>query len=163
MTSVPSTVGLELPKITNNPDFITDMLRKGGYDRNIKVYLDGKYVKGGIVKLNEGINKVATERVKDDFTSEKREYIITLDTISPEIKLYNQEKITTSDKEVLIHGLYSTDVESLTINGESIQISEFGSGFAKYYLIDSGINEFLISATDKAGNKSEKTVTVFKK
>ena len=163
VTSVPSTVNLELPKITNNPDFITDMLRKGVYDRNIKVYLDGKYVKGGIVKLNEGINKVATERVKDDFTSEKREYIITLDTISPEIKLYNQEKITTSDKEVLIHGLYSADVESLTINGESIQINEFGSGFAKYYLIDSGINEFLISATDKAGNKSEKTVTVFKK
>jgi hypothetical protein len=163
VTSVPSAVDLELPKITNNPDYITDTLRKGVYDRNIKVYLDDKHVKGGIVKLNEGINKVATERVKDGFTSEKREYTITLDTIAPEIKLHNQEKITTSDKEVLIHGSYSTDVESLTINGESIQISEFGSGFAEYYLIDSGINEFLISATDKAGNKSEKIVIVYKK
>jgi len=163
ITTVPSTVDFELPEITNNANFIIDLLGKNLKDSNIKIYLDGNYVKDGIVKLKEGINKISMERVKDNFTSGQKDYLITLDTIAPEIKLYNQEEITTSDKEVLIHGLCSNDVESFVINGNNVQISEFGNGFAQYYALNDGINKFSISATDKAGNKSEKTVTVFKK
>jgi hypothetical protein len=160
-TVVPSPVEIEVPEITNNPAIIVNQFKKMVNDSSIKLVLNGNLSDSKLL-LKEGQNQLSAARVIGKYTSEIRDYAITLDTAAPYIRLVTAEQIVTTDDSVIIQGTLDSDVEAVTINGTPIQLSEFVIGFAEEFSLKSGVNRFTIKAVDRAGNVAQKTITVNK-
>lgn len=116
------------------------------------------------LEINRG--SYAVEAISRDKSGNESKKIfggkITFDNTPPEIEITNpsdnQQIYGSANKQLTISG--KTDEESkLTVNGRSAIVSSDGS-FSITFTLNEGDNTFNISSEDKAGNKSEKNITV---
>ena len=171
-TSKPTISTIELPQIVNTPalDFSGSLGKEQYFDiynesSNTKLKIkgvSGKYHHQ--LLLQEGMNVIKLKSKTEKSESEEKTYQITLDTIAPDIQLFDATNgsITTDSEKTMIRGLCSNDTDSLEINGEFQLLGEFKAYFGKIVELQSGDNPFTIQATDKAGNTTTKTLSIFK-
>lgn len=115
------------------------------------------------VNLEKGPNSLAVTAT-DQFgnTSEKSTMlIVTFDSDPPNLEItqpQDKKEFFSQDKNISVEG--STDPESkVTINDRVTIVSSEGK-FSIRISLNEGQNNLLITSTDLAGNKSEKTLTV---
>ncbi len=88
------------------------------------------------------------------------------DTVPPVITVNSPENgATVTDPEITVKGTVTdqgSGIASLSINGENVSVSN-DSSFSYAVTLSKGENTITLVATDKAGNKTTKTITVIYK
>lgn len=116
------------------------------------------------VTLKDGKNEISATATDNagNKSSPSKTIMITLDTKEPEFSLdkpKDGDTITGSDKQNLVIQGTSEVGSSMTINDRFVLVNEDGE-FSFTTKLSEGSNEFLLKATDKAGNTTEQTIKV---
>ncbi|MED3554018.1 S8 family serine peptidase [Cytobacillus praedii] len=113
------------------------------------------------VSLTEGEN-ILTAKVTTDLgsTDASNPVKIIFDQTSPELEIISPEDKSQTNKEtVTVEGTVSDEhLESVKVNGQDAKITD--GKFSLRILLNEGENIITVAAQDKAGNKTEKTVTI---
>ena len=130
-------------------------------DANTTQYTD-KTVEVG--KTYYYIVKAFDDQTPPNYSKPSNEVSIEIkDTTPPTITINSPEDgAETSDDFVSVSGIITDDlsgIDSATINGNSLTLNSDGS-FSTTVSLTEGDNTITITATDKAGNKATKTITV---
>jgi len=115
-------------------------------------------------RLNNGENFISA-KARDLSGNESQEseiYTVIYDDKPPKLEIFSPaEGISfygTSQRQVTIQGVTESGA-NLTINDRVIQVEEDGS-FIFATTLNEGTNSFVLKAADKAGNNTEKTISV---
>ncbi|WP_282570723.1 S8 family peptidase [Sporosarcina sp. NCCP-2222] len=112
--------------------------------------------------LTEGENEFkAVSKLDGRTTGESETVTVILDTVKPELTITNPKDGDTTNREtVTVEGTVADDnLKSVTVNGQAATVSENGT-FSKRLLLDAGMNEIVVVATDAAGNEETKSVRI---
>lgn len=109
------------------------------------------------VPLYDLVNEIKTYIIDPKNNSNSYSVIVTRDITAPKIKMGTVEKIT-QNRSILIEGQLSEESQ-LFINDSEIPTDDNRKFIYDYYL-DFGDNTIVVSAIDKAGNKSESVLYV---
>ncbi len=130
-------------------------------DKEVSFDKDGQF--DAEVTLKEGKNTITITATDKAGNKAAKTITVTLDTTPPTITITSPEDgIETSDDFVNVSGTITDDlsgIDSATINGNSLTLNSDGS-FSTTVSLTEGDNTITITATDKAGNKATKTITV---
>ena len=111
-------------------------------------------------ELTEGANTVsvtATDRAGNTGT---KSIVINLDTAPPEVEITSQtENAYLNTPVISISGTLNEPVLSATVNGNAAAVTDGFYSFNGIALAE-GANTIVVEATDRAGNKGSKTITV---
>lgn len=155
---------LELMGAANGYSYINFALTNDEYPQgrtfDVDVTEDGNFAKEFNLAL--GFNTLSVYGKDDKGNSYEKQYLINYHTDSPVIRNTGDfSKEVYTDEITLI---FSTDREcQLTINGEQAEMRNDSMGnilFSKTVTLQVGDNVFAIEAIDKAGNKTEKQITI---
>ena len=144
---------------TASPTTTIELKQNGEVVTSAVVGDDGKFaIKANLI---EGANEFSVlSKLDGRVTGESTPVFVTLDTLAPELtidKPSNGEKI--NRETVTVEGLITdANIDTVTVNGSNATISN--GKYSKRIILDNGINEITVVATDKAGNSVSKTVTV---
>ena len=157
VTTLPSEVEIDLPTHTNEPLIIEKLLGK----KIDTILMERDGVIRDSYQLEEGVNKITLSRKTGDYVSDVKSYEIVLDTVAPEIILEQSVPEKTKMNNVLINGHCSDDTNELYINGQYVMLGEWSSrSFAEGFMLKAGENSFVLRAVDRAGNITEKELTI---
>lgn len=112
------------------------------------------------VELTEGENSLtAVTKLENGSTAPSEAVTIIRDQTAPELTITAPEDGSKTNKEtVTVTGTASDDyLNKLTINGAKTDVKEDGT-FSKRILLDEGVNEIKVVATDQAGNKAKQVI-----
>ncbi|SDN33346.1 bacillopeptidase F. Serine peptidase. MEROPS family S08A [Psychrobacillus sp. OK028] len=155
--------------VTNEPQFTVEgtasptttiKLKQNGEDAgSVVVDESGKF--SIETELTEGSNKfVAVSVLNDRVTGQSEPVTVILDTVKPALTIdspVNGEK--TNRETVTVQGTIADEnLNFVRVNGEVATVSN--GKYSKRILLDEGINEIVVKASDKAGNSISKKVTV---
>ncbi|MFJ7826052.1 S8 family serine peptidase [Psychrobacillus sp. NPDC096623] len=155
--------------VTNEPQFTVEgtasptttiKLKQNGEDAgSVVVDESGKF--SIETELTEGSNKfVAVSVLNDRVTGQSEPATVILDTVKPKLTIdspVNGEK--TNRETVTVQGTIADEnLNFVRVNGEVATVSN--GKYSKRILLDEGINEIVVKASDKAGNSESKKVTV---
>ncbi|WP_045519063.1 S8 family serine peptidase [Neobacillus niacini] len=117
------------------------------------------------VTLQNGENVLTATSSSDRGSTEPSDPVkITLDQAKPELTITkpadgfktNQQAVTIEGKATDLH------LSEVTINGQKATVTEDGS-YSLDVLLNNGENKFIVTAKDRAGNETNKEVTVYAK
>ncbi|WP_342542411.1 S8 family serine peptidase [Paenisporosarcina sp. FSL H8-0542] len=120
---------------------------------------DGKFAIP--MEFVEGANEmIAVSKMGGKVTGKSAPVTITLDTINPKLTLDNPKNGDKTNREtVTVEGTVSdVNLKSVQVNGFEAAIVD--GKYSKRILLDNGMNEITVVATDIANNQVSKTVTV---
>lgn len=120
---------------------------------------DGKFAIP--TELVEGANEIiVVSMLGDKVTGESTSVTITLDTINPELTIDNPKNGDEMNYEtVTVEGTVS-DVNLKSVHVDGLEAAIVEGKYSKRILLDNGVNEITVIATDSANNQVSKTVTV---
>ena len=132
---------------------------------SLKIYKNGSEIEVNetasdqyTVPLDEDGNDIMVFLTDADGKMRAAEVLIDSDTISPELILIGQtDDVRTVDEEITLKGTVDEDAV-LKYLGEEVELA--GGNFYLRKPLGFGKNQFTLTATDEAGNTTEKTVTV---
>lgn len=156
--SKPSVPELVYEKNSNNKDFMVF----NSSDNQMIIEINGK--KNSIdagqnenFTLDEGMNTISYYTQSEGVTSDKGEEKIYIDTIAPIIEING---IVRKDERLIINGSVNEGLKSLEVDGEQLQLGEFGNSFAFITKYDDKITSYTIIAEDYYGNVTTQEVEV---
>lgn len=117
------------------------------------------------VTLQDGKNELTATASTDAGKTEPSDSVtVTLDQDNPDLTIDSpKDRTKTNNMAVNVKGTASDDhLDSVKVNGEKADLKDDGS-YSHRMLLDEGENDISVVAEDKAGNKTEKTRTVFAK
>ncbi|MFJ7934672.1 S8 family serine peptidase [Sporosarcina sp. NPDC096371] len=120
---------------------------------------DGKFAIP--TELVEGANEmIAVSKLGGKVTGESTSVTITLDTVNPELTIDNPKNGDKTNREtVTVEGTVSdVNLKSVQVNG--LEAAIVNGKYSKRILLDNGVNEITVVATDSANNQVSKTVSV---
>ena len=143
------------------PDSQVVVVRNGDEVGKTKVKSDGQF--SYTLELMDGDNTIDVYGVDETGNqSNSRTVLIIRDTQTPSLSfedLADGKQITLRENQTLqIRGETEPDSQ-LTLNDRSVYVSSDGTFSASYYLQE-GNNTLRFVVTDKAGNRTERTVTI---
>ncbi|MFJ7934673.1 S8 family serine peptidase [Sporosarcina sp. NPDC096371] len=109
----------------------------------------------------EGANEmIAVSKLGGKVTGESAPVTITLDTINPELTIDNPKNGDKTNREtVTVEGTVSdVNLKSVKVNGFEAAI--VNGKYSKRIMLDNGVNDITVIATDIANNQVSKTVSV---
>ncbi|MCG7345721.1 S8 family serine peptidase [Sporosarcina sp. ACRSL] len=112
--------------------------------------------------LTEGDNEFTAVGLLDGrVTGTSDPVTVVLDTMKPELTITNPKNGDRTNREtVTVEGTVAdANLESVTVNGQKAAVSENGT-YSKRILLDDGVNEITVIATDAAGNVESKTISI---
>ncbi|GEN84926.1 bacillopeptidase F [Sporosarcina luteola] len=127
---------------------------------SVVIGADGKFAFDTV--LTEGENEfTAVASLDGRTTGTSNAVTVTLDTMKPELTITNPKDGETTNREtVTVEGtVFDAYLKSVTVNGQQADVTEDGN-FSKRVLLDNGVNEITVVATDAAGNEETQSVTV---
>ncbi|MED4017411.1 S8 family serine peptidase [Sutcliffiella cohnii] len=116
------------------------------------------------VSLSEGENSLtAKASTENGMTDASEAVVVVLDQVAPEVEITSPvDGLKTNRETVTVEGTVEDEnIDSVTVNGQSATVSN--GTFSKRILLDEGANEIEVVATDKAGNTSSDSMTVYAK
>lgn len=123
---------------------------------------DGLFTFSANLKKGENIIYAISQDKSGNKSAESKKYTIIFDNEKPEININSPSDGETfygeDQKEIEISGSTKPDIE-LNVNDRFITLDVNGN-FKYKYLLSEGENELNFKALDKAGNQSEKRITV---
>ncbi|RLF57107.1 MAG: hypothetical protein DRN25_07035, partial [Thermoplasmata archaeon] len=156
--------GIIFNKKTINIEGYTDRNCRISVNNKEEFYPDKEGKFSVPISLIQGENKIYIASVNPLGNRNERKLIIFLDSIPPKIEISSPEdNFYTNEEKVNIKGSVSdslSGVDKLKVNGEEVAVKEHGE-FEKEITLSEGENEIEIEAVDKAGNKTEETLTVY--
>ena len=158
VATVPTTVVIDAPEITNNPNILAELF----VDGNIILTEGGQVVDPITTPLVDGIHEISAVREIDGMRSEKMDYTIAIDTIAPEIVSLDFPSSTSRDR-FLLQADFSENVAGVSVNGEYFELSGCGGASSRYvgaFMLEPGINDFSLTIIDYAGNSSCESFSV---
>jgi len=108
------------------------------------------------VSLKEGKNVIKLSAIDASGNKTNVEITIMCDTTPPQLSVNAPSE--THEKEVTVKGKTEADI-MVSVNGKKLRAGDDGS-FSVAVSLEEGENTITIVATDKAGNKTTKTITV---
>jgi bacillopeptidase F len=159
----------EVGLVTNAPQFTVE--GTASPTTTIELKQNGKDAGSGVVgedgkfsiqtELTEGANELVAVSVLDGrVTGQSEPVTVILDTVKPELTIdtpVDGEK--TNRETVTVQGTITDEnLEFVRVNGQDATVSN--GKYSKRVLLDEGINQIVVEASDKAGNSESKTVTV---
>lgn len=114
------------------------------------------------VALTEGENTLTAAVVTEAGVSDLSEAItVILDQTSPELEITEPVDGSKSNRETVTVKGTATDenLDTITVNGQNATVEENGS-FSQRVLLDNGINDIEVVATDLAGNSTTEQISI---
>ncbi len=115
------------------------------------------------ISLKEGENKINIVAVDNAGNKTEKALIVTVDTTPPVVKITAPANFeTVNEGSITVSGTAtdsSSGIDTVTVNGNAVTVASDGS-FSTSVSLTEGDNTITIVATDKAGNKTTKTITV---
>ena len=155
--------------VTNEPQFTVEgtasptttiELKQNGEDAgSVVVDENGKF--SIETELTEGTNEFVAVSVLDDrVTGQSEPATVILDTVKPVLTIENPINGEKTNREtVTVQGTIADEnLDFVHVNGQAAAVSN--GKYSKRILLNEGINEIVVEASDKAGNSESKTVTV---
>ncbi|MFJ7934674.1 S8 family serine peptidase [Sporosarcina sp. NPDC096371] len=142
-----------------SPTTAIELMNNGEKVGSVVVGDDGKFTIP--TKFVEGANEmIAVSKLGGKVTGESAPVTVTLDTINPELTIDNPKNGDKTNRETItVEGTVSdVNLKSVQVNGFEAAI--VGGKYSKRILLDNGVSEITVVATDSANNQVTRTVTV---
>lgn len=144
---------------TASPTTTIELQQNGEEAGSAVVEEDGKFAIE--TELTEGSNEfIAVSVLKDRVTGQSQPVTVILDTAKPVLTIDSPINGGKTNREtVTVQGTIADEnLDYVRVNGQAATVSN--GKYSKRILLDEGLNEIIVEASDKAGNSESKTVTV---
>ncbi|WP_438799717.1 S8 family serine peptidase [Alkalicoccobacillus porphyridii] len=114
------------------------------------------------IDLSDGANELTAVAVTESGESDESEPVtVILDQTSPELTIDEPADGSKTNREtVTVKGTASDEyLDKVTIDGQDADVQEDGT-FSKRVMLDNGLNEITVTATDKAGNETTEIISI---
>ena len=161
----------QLPEATNKTELeingtteegATVILSLNGKEEEIVADADGKFVFSYPLKDGENLISAKAKDRAGNESQESKVYSVTFDDQKPDLEISTPADGTSffgeKQRQVTVQGKTEAGV-TLTINDRIVKVEEDGS-FTFLTTLGEGANSFNLKSTDKAGNQTEKTISV---
>ena len=132
----------------------------GGVFKEKEVDSEGKFEFDQVV-LSADENTIGVQAIEEEKESEIAEVKIVYDAKKPEIEVTEPKEESQffgkDQQSIVIVGKINESDAGVTINGNFVSVGSDG-GFKYRTKLSEGVNEFVIVATDKAGNETKKKI-----
>src|SRR3990167_9363091 len=140
----------------------TVILSLNGKEEEIVADADGKFVFSYPLKAGENLISAKAKDRAGNESQESKVYSVTFDDEKPDLEISSPADGTSffgeKQRQVTVQGKTEVGV-TLTINDRIVKVEEDGS-FTFLTTLGEGANSFNLKSTDKAGNQTEKTISV---
>lgn len=145
-----------------SPETTIEVLQNGEAVEKVEIGQDGGFAVD--TELTEGENEfTAVAYVNGEQAIESEKVTVVLDREAPELDIKSPEDgAYTNHETATVEGTVSDDyLDTVTVNGQETAVKD--GAFSQRILLDEGENVIEIVATDKAGNVTTETITIFSK
>ena len=161
----------QLPEATNKTEIEINgtteevanvILSLNGKEEEIVADSEGKFVFSFPLKDGENLISAKAKDRAGNESQESKVYSVTFDDEKPDLEISSPADGTSffgeKQRQVTVQGKTEVGV-TLTINDRIVKVEEDGS-FTFLTTLGEGANSFNLKSTDKAGNQTEKTISV---
>jgi len=156
VNQIPTVVDIDAPSFSSNPYILAELFCEDSI-----IVTENEEPVDVSMPLPDGMHEFTVIRQIDGVCSESTKYIITVDTVIPEITFVDLP-ISTGRDRFLLQVEFSEDVASITVNGEELDVGSCGrrSSYTAPFMLEPGLNWFTLTVTDYAGNSNYQTFSV---